>query len=287
MENGRHMYSWPLARWDYWRWHGIMNQGDGNLETDVTLWETEDQQIATVLNPEGPGQVFLQIHPSFTSSKLEEQMIVYAEEHMHAPSQRGGQVLWIWSNSGDRQRQAILEVRGYIPIHEAVEHQWRCSLELPIHEKLMSAGYFIRPLGDVTELPSRSWASWRAFHADEPDEKYDADWSWYQNIQSAPLYQHDLDLVAIAPTGEVAAFTTIWYDPETHSAYFEPVGTMPEHQRRGLASCLLRVGMRRLKDLGATLVMTIGGSTHANALYNSVLGPDYDLSVPWEKRWAD
>ena len=86
-----------------------------------------------------------------------------------------------------------------------------------------------------SELPSRSWASWRAFHSDDPDEKYDGDWSWYQNIQAAPLYRRDLDLVAIAPSGEVAAFTTTWYDDVTHSGYFEPVGTMPEHQRCGLA----------------------------------------------------
>jgi hypothetical protein len=43
--------------------------------------------------------------------------------------------------------------------------------------------------------------------------------------------------------------------------------------------------MQRLKKVGATQVMTIGGEPPANALYQSVLGPDYDLSQPWEKRW--
>ncbi len=283
--NEHRMLSWPVARLDYWRWHGIMNLNDGKLEEDVYLWETEEGRIASVLNREGSGQAFLQIHPAFKTAQLEDQMIALAEEKLRAPSRRGGTVLWVWSDAGDFQRLDLLERRGFSHIAEADEHQWRRSLELPIPDNPVREGYTIRSLGDISELPSRSWASWRAFHPDEPDEKYDPDWSWYQNIQSAPLYRPDLDLVAITPAGEVAAFTTIWYDDVTHSGYFEPVGTTPEHQRCGLARSLLCEGMRRLKCLGATQVMTIGGEPPANALYQSVLGPIYDLFQPWEKRW--
>lgn len=285
MGNERRMLSWPVARLDYWRWHGIMNLNDGKLEEDVYLWETEEGRIASVLNREGSGQAFLQIHPAFKTADLEEQMITLAGENLRGPSRRGGLVLWVWTDSGDSQRHEVLEKLGYTAFTEASEHQWRCNLEAPIPEKPVREGYTIRPLGDISEVPSRSWASWRAFHPDEPDEKYDTDWSWYQNIQSAPLYRPELDLVAIAPAGEVAAFTTIWYDDVTRCGYFEPVGTIPEHQRCGLARSLLCEGMRRLKRLGATQVMTSGGEPPANALYQSVLGPDYDLSVPWEKRW--
>jgi ribosomal protein S18 acetylase RimI-like enzyme len=59
---------------------------------------------------------------------------------------------------------------------------------------------------------------------------------------------------------------------------------MPEHQRRGLARSLLYEGMRRLKKMGANQVITFGGEPPANALYQSVLGPDFDLYLPWEKR---
>jgi mycothiol synthase len=284
--NDRRMLSWPVFRWDYWRWHGIMNLGDGQLERDVFIWETEAGEIAAVLNPEERGQVFLQILATFKSADLEEQMISYAEQHLQrAPTREGGEVMWLWCDAGDHQRQAILERRGFTPIHHAAEHQWRRNLELPIPEKPLCQGYVVRPLGDVSELPSRCWASWRAFHPIEADEKYNRDVSWYQNIQAAPLYRPDLDLVAIAPSGEVAAFTTIWFEQMTRCGYFEPVGTVPEHQRKGLGSALLSEGMRRLKDTGATLGVTVGGSLHANGLYQSVFQPEFDLSVPWEKRW--
>jgi mycothiol synthase len=285
MDNDRHMYSWPLARWDYWRWHGIMNLGDGHLETDVSLWETAEQKIVALLNTEGAGQAFLQIHPAYKTPALEEQMISHAEDRLCSTSQTGGHAITIWSDSKDEMRASILEKQGYVPVQEWAEHQWLRNLELPIPDKPLPEGYSIRSLGDESELPSRSWASWRAFHPNEPDEKYEHGYLWYRNIQKAPLYRRDLDLIATAPNGEVAAFTTIWYDDVTRSGYFEPVGTMPEHQRQGLGSALLCEGMRRLKESGATLAMTIGGTLHANALYRSVLGPEYDLSVPWEKKW--
>ena len=284
--NDRRMFCWPVARLDYWRWHGILNMGDGTLETGVYLWETREGQIAAVLNREGAGQVFLQIHPDFKTVELEEEMITLAEEHLRAPSRRGGEVLWIWSNSKDTGRYAILESRGYTPITDACEHQWRRNLRLRIPDNPVREGYLVRALGEASELPSRSWASWRAFHPDEPDEKYGNDSSWYLNIQSAPLYRRDLDLVAIAPAGEVAAFTTVWYDDVTRCGYFEPVGTMPEHQRLGLARALLFEGMRRLKRMGADLAVVGGESSHANAFYKTVVGPVYEFSQPWEKRWV-
>jgi mycothiol synthase len=285
IQNDRRMLCWPVARWDYWRWHGIMNIGDGTLETGVYLWETQKGKIVAVLNREGAGQAFLQIHPGFKTLSLEEQMISQAEEYLKTTSRRGDLVLWVWLVSGDHIRQEILERRGYTHREDGDEHQWRRDLEETIPENPVREGYLIRSIGDVSELPSRSWASWRAFHPDEPDGKYDGEWSWYNNIQAAPLYRRDLDLVAIAPDGEVAAFTTIWYDDVTRCGYFEPVGTMPEHQRQGLARSLLCEGMRRVKQSGATQVMTIGGEPPANGLYQSVLGPVYDLSQPWEKRW--
>ncbi len=283
--NGRRQFSWTVVRWDYWRWHGIQNLGHGTLDRDVYLWETLDGQLAAVLNREEPGHAFLQVHPSFKTVDLEEQMIAQAESCLRVTRNQGAGVLWLWTDAGDAQRIQILKKRGFVHKAEWYEQQWRRSLDLPIPECPLREGYIIRPLGDASELPSRSWASWRAFHSQEPDERYQADWSWYLNIQAAPLYRQDLDLVAIAPTGEVAAFTTCWYDELTQSGEFEPVGTMPEHQRRGLASALLTEAMQRLKKLGATQCMTAGGSPWANGLYRSVLGPVYDLYQPWEKRW--
>jgi mycothiol synthase len=145
-------------------------------------------------------------------------------------------------------------------------------------------GYTLRALGDAAELPARSWVSWKAFHPDEPDEAYDG-WTWYPNVQRAPLYRRDLDLVAVAPNGELASFCTVWFDDVTRTGAFEPVGTAPAHQRRGLGKAVMVEGLRRLQRMGATLVTVGSYETAAHALYASVGFTEVDLCTPWLKEW--
>lgn len=281
--NDRRELSWHVARLDYWRWHGILNLGDGQLEEDVFLWETEDGQLAGVLNREEAGSAYLQVHPRFRTAELEEEMIATAEEHLAVPRQ-DGRVVAVWTDSHDALRLDILKRHGYAKGKWA-ERQWRRDLDTPIPDVPVAAGYTVRSLGDEGELPARAWASWRAFHPDEPDEAYEG-WEWYLNIQSAPLYRRDLDMVVATAEGQIVAFCTIWYDDATRSAYFEPVGTMPEHQRRGLARAMMTKGLRRLQQMGATRAFVGGYEGPANALYASVLSPAHDLSEQWVKKGA-
>jgi GNAT superfamily N-acetyltransferase len=143
-------------------------------------------------------------------------------------------------------------------------------------------GYSVRPLGGDDELPARSWVSWRAFHPDDPDENYEGH-DWYLNLRRCPLYRRDLDIVAVAPGGEFASFCTVWFDDVTRTGAFEPVGTAPEYQRKGLGRAVIAEGLKRLKYLGATLAFVGGFTPAANALYASMGFDDYDLCEPWSK----
>lgn len=98
-------------------------------------------------------------------------------------------------------------------------------------------------------------------------------------------WRRDLDLVAIAPDGAVAAFCTIWFDDVTRSAYVEPLATVPAHRRLGLGRALLTEGLRRLQRMGAMRAFVGGFSPAANALYASVMGPEHELYEPWVKKW--
>lgn len=273
--------SWPVARLDYWRWHGIENCGHGRLDRDVFIWETGDGQIAAVLNREEPGDAFLQIHPGQRTPELEEEMVVVAEKHLSIPASDGRRKLRMWVSERDSLRQEILTRRGYARGGGA-EYKWQRSLDEQIPDIQIAPGYTVRALGDTDELPARSWLSWRAFHPDEPDEKYEG-WEWYRNIQRMPLYRRDLDIVAVAPNGDLAAFCTLWYDDVTRSGNFEPVGTAPEHQRRGLGKAVMGDAMRRARRLGATLVTVGGYRQAAKALYTSVVSPEYEMFESWEK----
>jgi mycothiol synthase len=280
--NGVREKSWHVARLDYWRWHVALNcQEREAIDGVVFLWEAADGQIAAVLNPEGAGDAHLQVHPELRTPALEEEMLDIAEEHL--PAERDDErVLVVWADAQDGLRVEMLERRGYVK-GQWVESQWRRDLDAAIPGLPVPSGYVVRALGDVGELPARSWASWRGFHPDAPDEDYQG-WEWYLNIQRCPLYRRDLDIVAVAPRGEIASFCTFWYDDVTRSAYIEPVATVPEHQRLGLAQAVISEGLRRVQRLGATRAFVGGYEPGPNALYSSVLSPEHDQSEEWTKK---
>lgn len=273
--------SWMTPRLDYWRWHVNENIEHLRFQDVMFLWETPDGRIAAVLNPEGMGEAFLQLHPALQYPGLHEQMLSVAEGCLASTSPDGRRALRVWTNEQDQECHEILARRGYSKV-SGPEYQRQRPLDLPVPEAQPAPGYIVRSLGDQDELPARSYLSWQAFHPDEPDEHYQG-WEWYKNVQRAPLYRRDLDLVAVAPSGELAAFCTVWFDDVTRTAMFEPVGTAPAHQRRGLGRAVMCEGLRRAQRLGAVMAYVGSYSPRAGGLYESVGFTDFELCEPWVK----
>ena len=281
--NNRHDFSWSLLRWDYWRWHVNENIFQFELQDVVTLWEA-DGKIVAMLNPDSPGEAFFQIHPVFCEEVSIAEMLEVAEQGLSSTTANGKQQLIVWVNGNDRSAKELFTHRGYKRSEFSAEHMRRRHLIQPIPEVAPQEGYTVRALGEESEHPARSWLSWKVFHPDEPDQKYQG-FEWYKNVQRVPLYRRDLDLVAVAPDGELAAFCTVWFDDVTRTAVFEPVGTHPDHQKRGLGKAVMSEGLRRARQLGATLATVSSYSTGAHALYHSMGFVEFDLLEPWIKAW--
>ena len=281
--NDRHDYSWSLLRWDYWRWHGIENMFHFRLQDIITLWEMKGQIVA-ILNPEGMGEAFFQFHPAFRAEVPLAEMLDVAETKLSKTNETGKTELVVWVNAMDKAAKTLFRECGYARSKWNAEYMRRRPFTKPIPNSVPKNGYNIRALGDESELPARSWLSWKVFHPDEPDGKYQG-WEWYKNIQRVPLYNPELDIAAVAPDGELAAFCTVWMDNVTRTAVFEPVGTHPAHQKRGLGKAVMSEGLRRARNLGATLATVSSYSVGAHALYESMGFTEVDLLEPWIKEW--
>ena len=281
--NDRHDYSWSLLRWDYWVWHINMNIFHFNLEEAIHLWEA-DGQIVAMLNPDANGEVFFQVNPSYHGRELLSEMLEAAEQKFPVQNETGKKELIAWVNAEDDVHKRVLADCDYGRSKYSAEHMRLRSLTQPIPDPVSARGYTVRALGEEGELPARSWLSWKVFHPDEPDEKYRG-WEWYKNVQRVPLYRRELDLVTIASDGELAAFCTVWFDSLTRTAVFEPVGTHPNHQKRGLGKAVMTEGLRRAQKLGATLATVSSYSPAAHALYDSMGFTEFDLLEPWIKEW--
>jgi GNAT superfamily N-acetyltransferase len=282
--NDRHDYAWPLLRWDYWVWHINRNIFHFNLPDVVHLWEV-DHEIAGMISPDGRGEAFFQIHPGFRERVPLSEMLDVAEQKISQTKEDGKRELIVWVNEKDDAFKGLLSGCGYARSKHSAEYMRRRVLSAPIADQPPPEGYTVRALGDEDELPARSWLSWKAFHPNEPDERYEG-WTWYKNVQRVPLYRRDLDIVAVASNGELAAFCTVWFDDVTRTAVFEPVGTHPDHQKRGLGKAVMTEGLRRAQVLGANLGTVSSYGKAAHALYESMGFTEFDLSEPWIREWG-
>ncbi len=284
--NGYRESAWHVARLEYARWHTCLNCHNVTLNDVAHLWEVDGKLVAFAMPDGGPDEVHMSVHPDFKHLELEEKMLAIAEEKLSVPAGEGKRSLVVWAMDDDPLRREMLTDHGY-KREGWVESQHRRDLSLPIPEVPVPSGYTIRSLGDGLELLERCYASGLGFH--EGDIKIAVenrdDPTWYRNIQKAPLYRRDLDLVAVAKDGSIASFCTIWFDDVTRSAYFEPVATVPAHQRRGLSRALLTAGLHRLQRMGCLWASVGGFEPGPNALYESVFGPTYSEYQSWYKEW--
>ena len=88
----------------------------------------------------------------------------------------------------------------------------------------------------------------------------------------SPVYDHNLDIVAASADGQIGAFCIVWMDALNQVGLFEPVGTHPDFQRKGLGTAVMLEGLRRLQEGGMkqAIVSTFEDNEAAIKLYESM-----------------
>ena len=89
----------------------------------------------------------------------------------------------------------------------------------------------------------------------------------YEGVRRTPAYRGDLHVLVESPDGTMAASAILWLDEVNKTVEFEPVGTHPEHRRRGLGRALMLHGMHRARAAGArhATVACLGAPGHPRA----------------------
>jgi GNAT superfamily N-acetyltransferase len=87
----------------------------------------------------------------------------------------------------------------------------------------------------------------------------------YRAVTQAFPYRAALDQVVESTDGTYAAFALGWLDADNRIGELEPVGTHPDHRRKGLAAAVSLAALHALRDAGAKtgLVYSNGGSEAA------------------------
>ncbi len=180
--------------------------------------------------------------------------------------------------------------RGYALDHEEPEYCFDFAthdLNRPIPEgfhlidppscdPVKLARCFWKGFGHAERAPFENWAE----HVRGDD--WNAQRSYYgvlgETLAPPPHATYDHNVIIADAAGEYACFSGMWWVAANRLAYMEPLCTIPEYRRRGLAEAALSEHVRRLRPLGARYMTGGGDPFYRKIGYDRIIRPQY-----WKK----
>ncbi len=238
----------------------------------IYLWDDPDQPGRllgwVLLSPDWVGfDVYIQ--PELRGSTMGMAMYLWAEQQAQAIARQSGKptiyVLWVLHDDavldGYFRQRGYRRGRGYLHLSR--------SLDEHISLSHVPDGFVLRNCMGEPEVAARAKAQYGAFDSSAPFERY---LERFLTFMRSPVYDPELDIVAVSPTGQVGAFCIVWNDPLNREGLFEPVGTHPDFKRQGLGKAVMQEGLRRLQERGmqSAIVSAFEDNSVAIKLYESV-----------------
>ncbi len=261
-----------------------LNDPSVDQSCDIRLWEDADAQLVGLGKLWIPptGEVidgFLQfcVLPTARAGDLEKQIVVWAEGRMREVNQeRGAQVkLRSGSRATQSERITLLESCGFTADRYFLTMER--SLYEPIPEPQLPDGFTMRQLRSHEDADA--WVE--LFNQSFIDHwnHHNLTVESYKHWLSDPDYKSELDLVAVAADGTLAAFCHCHISPEDNNrsgrneGWISTLGTRRGFRRMGLGRAMLLAGMQRLKAAAVDTVRLGVDSENpsgAGRLYESV-----------------
>jgi mycothiol synthase len=273
MEARSRTSDWRYAHVGELMWDFFMVTCHLNPQEHIRLWH--DQQgklVAYAILGEDPS-FNCQVLPGYEWSGIESEALDWAETRIGELRQRDaeqwGSPLVSGARQDDARRITFLKQHSFRYSGEFAEVNMLRSLDEPIPETGGSPSCQIRALAETGETSDRAaaqrevWQPWTVGYVSDED---------YAHLMQLPGYHRELDVVAIAPDGHIAAYVNCWLDPVNRIGDFGPVGARPAYRRQGLTRAVLLEGLRRFKAHGMdrACVSTGVSNTPARRLYESV-----------------
>jgi GNAT superfamily N-acetyltransferase len=201
----------------------------------TAVWVDDDRTAAWAW-VESPGEVTVQVDPGYPG--LAGDVLAWAERVVTGP-------VSVTVSECEPHVMAALAERGYKspddgPFFACME---RLLDSVPAVAGL-PAGYAIRAQRDDADVAGRAALYRIVWRASEMTTERHA------RMRQIWPYRPELDLVAVAPDGVVAAYCQGWYDETSRFGLFEPVGTHPDYRRLGLARCVCAAVLEAFRAAG-------------------------------------
>lgn len=207
------------------------------------LWEDAGKLAGIACYEMNIGESFLVTDREHTY--LLPEMLAYAEKELSVVN-NNKRTLSVWVTDKEADKIELLLQNGYKKVH--TEPVRIFPYNKPFPDARLPDGFTIISLEDENDYKKIHECLWKGFgHGDNPDDDIDC----RIHMQSGPNFRKELTTVIKAPNGDYACFAGMWFDEKNKYAYLEPLATVPEYRRMGLATIAVVTGMKKTKELGA------------------------------------
>lgn len=221
--------------WGRFEWMHAHSYLDEDKLTSIAMFKDENGTIVglTTYDTGYDDRVYL-IHTSSDKMLLEYMVDTVLEAE--------GDGAVIKANSNDTVICQILQEKGF-----EKKHRCACILSLDLTNPLdysMPDAYSMSPQGCVADPWQYQLVIHKGFGNEGIPERWDDEF-----LKRIPHVNEDLKTFAIA-NNEYCAHCGLWYSTG-NTAYVEPVATVPEHRKQGLAKAVIYEACTRANALGA------------------------------------
>lgn len=255
--------NWPFVRWEYARYFAAPFLGAFGQDKDIEakgleavrdwenavgIWENDEGQITCVVCPDeyvpwhpARGIAYFQRRPGY--DHLLDEMLEYAQKKY-----RKDNTTSVFITEPDTPLQEAAKRDSYAAPKPATEYWTEYDLS-KIPDTKLPGGFYFQSMADNNDVERRRKIFGLSFYH-KPSNEWPSAFS-YRELQKAPDYRRELDLVVVAPDGEFVSCCIAWIDETNKVGMLEPVGSIV----LGMGREIVLEGLRRLKALGAEIAI--------------------------------
>ena len=226
------------------------------VQDNTRLWFDADDRLVGFAFVDHYQNLRFEFDPRLVSPGIESEVVAWGEACIRRAMQASGESLTLDAScrDADTDRIALLERHGFVQKALRSLHMAR-SLYGPIPTPQIPAGFSIRHVTGEHEAEALVGLHRAAFGTENMtvEERL--------AMMRVPDYDLELDLLAVAPDGRLAAYCMVSISQEENlrtgrnEGYTDPVATHPDFQRRGLAKALLLTGLHTLQQRGMDMAL--------------------------------
>lgn len=221
---------------------------DASLCHRWRIWEDEDNMVGFCFTENPRTDVYFCLRPEY--DYLADEMMAYADQNL--------------GEGDDKRRLVIFEAQQ--PFIQAAEKagyhkefgytEYGYYFDQPFERTLPEGFRFTAP-GEL-DVAKVDECCWKGFDHEAEEGPWDGDIESGLHLAAAPHATPECSMAVVDDHGNYACYAGTWWTPKNQLAYLEPLCTVPEHRKKGLAAALLCEMARRMGEKGATLMT--GGS---------------------------